>query len=93
MQSLNLQPIADLEERTKINIYQHSSKQTLIRFHGMIIQRQRSTNASNDGKYCPWSPIFQRQIVDLNPDLGFSTLHSRWNKDFCPGKQSQEARR
>ena len=77
----------------QINIHQHSSKQTLILSHSMIIQRQRSTKTSDDGKYRPWFPILQRKIVDFNLGLSFGTLHSSWNKVFCPGKQSQETRR
>jgi len=92
MQNLNVQPRADLEEREKDQYPQHSSKQNHILFHGMIIQRQMSKNASSDGKYRHWSPIFQRQIVDSNPGMGFSTLYSRWNNVFCLGKQSQETR-
>jgi len=64
MQSLNAKPRVDLEEGQKINIHQQFSKQTHILLYGMIIQRQKSINASSNGKYRPWSPIFQRQIVD-----------------------------
>ena len=76
-----------------INIHQHSSKHTPILSHSMIIQIQRSTKTPDDGKYRPWSPIPQRQIVDSNLDLSFGTLHGGLNKVFCPRKQSQETRR
>jgi len=50
--------------------------------HGMISQRQRCTNASGDGKYPHWPPIFQRKMVDSNPCMAFSTLHSRRTNVF-----------
>jgi len=36
--------------------------------------QQININASGDGKYRPWSPIFQIQMVDSNPRLGFSFI-------------------
>ena len=41
------------ERGQQINIHQHSSKHTPILSHSMLIQRQRSTKTSYDGKYRP----------------------------------------
>jgi len=80
--SLDVQPIDDREEGA-IDQYPPTLLQANpYSFSYMIIQRQRGTKTSGDGKDRSRSPVLQKQMVDSNPGLSFRLFIEYRTKSF-----------